>query len=278
NGAHMIYEALCHEEMAGEPTGLINDDSFRAAALQLYNEEIGLCTTYDSDQETPEQFIQRVCNVIGAACSQSRIDGQYYLDLIRGDYDVDSLPLITDADIIEFKATPAVANETFNAVRVEWTDPATGDTRTTAPVAALGRVRDAGETIEELRRYPEVPSESIALRLAQRDVDAGKPTLTKYELTVTRKHRALREGQPFRVQLPKRGIADAVLRLGSIRHGTHLDGRVKIVALQDVFSLPDTVTVEPSPGEWVAPSKVPVVPPAQVAFEAPYVELISAMS
>src|SRR5690606_31851530 len=75
NGAHMVYEALCHQEVTSEAEGLSNLASFVAAADQLYNEGAGLCTAYDSSQETPWQFIQRICDAIGAACTQSRLDG-----------------------------------------------------------------------------------------------------------------------------------------------------------------------------------------------------------
>lgn len=278
NPAHMIYEAITHAEMMGEPAGLVDDTSFTAAADQFFDEALGLCTLYDSSQESPEQYIQRICNVAGATCSQSRIDGKYYLDPIRGGYDIESLPLISEDDVLEFKQTPVVPNEAINGVCVKWRDPVKNEDRTTSPVMALGRVRDAGESIIETRNYPELPTESLALRVAKRDVDAASPVLSRFELTTRRKHRGLRPGQPFRFQMPSEGVTDAVLRLGSIRHGTHVDGRVRLVSVQDVFTMPATAPVLPSPGEWVAPSKVPVPAAAQTVFEAPYVEMVAAMS
>lgn len=277
NPAHMIHEALTHAEMAGEPSGLIDETSFQAAADQLYLEGFGLCTTYDSAQEATWDYITRICSVIGAECTQSRLDGKYYLDLVRGGYDIGSLPILTEDDILEFKATPA-GIETVNSVNVKWHDPIKNEDRTTSPVFALGRVQAAGEIIQQTKGYPEIPMESLALRAAKRDLDIASPTLQRHELTVRRKHRGLRPGQPFRLQLPSEGIADAVLRLGSVRHGTHRDGRVRMVAVQDVFNLPDTVVVQPSPGDWATPANVPIPPPAQAALEAPYVELAASLT
>src|SRR5690606_22418443 len=37
NPAHMIYDAIVHPSMLGEPAGLINEQSFTAAADRLYN-------------------------------------------------------------------------------------------------------------------------------------------------------------------------------------------------------------------------------------------------
>lgn len=277
NPAHMIYEALTHSEMAGEPSGLIDAASFTAAADQLYLERFGLCTTYDSSKETPWDYITRICTVIAAECTQSRLDGKYYLDLVRGGYDIESLPVIVEDDILEFKAAPTTI-EVVNSVSVNWRDPIKHKDRTTSPVSALGRVQAAGEIVHQTKSYYEIPYELLALRAAKRDLDIASPMLQRHELVVRRKYRGLRPGQPFRLQLPSEGIIDEVLRLGSIRHGTHRDGRVRMVAVQDVFDLPDTVAVQPSPGDWIAPSRVPVAPPAQVAFEAPYVELAASLS
>jgi hypothetical protein len=276
NPAHIIYDALTGEEMQGEPTGLIDEASFIAAADTLYAEGFGLCTTYDSDQESPWDFIQRICNVAGAACSQSRITGLYYLDLIRNDYDIDDLPIITDDDIIEWQEEATVPAEMVNSVAVTWYDVLNKEERTTAPIVALGHVRTSGEVIPQTSVYKEIPFEDIALRCAKRDVDGKSKPLRKFSLTVQRKHRFLRPSMPFRLQAPKRGIADMVCRLGQISHGVHLDGRVRMIAVQDIFGLPDAVHISP-----ITPptdSTDPTAADLSIAMEAPYVELAGSLS
>lgn len=278
NPAHMIYDAITHPDMLGEPAGLINEESFIAAADRLYSESFGLCTTYDADQETPEQFIQRVCNIIGAACTQSRTDGLYYLDLIRGDQDIDSLPIIDEDDVIEFEQDPSVIAETTNVMRVEWFDPASKQERTTSPVYALGNIRSSGGQAPETRVYHEIPTELLALRVAKRELRAVATPLSRFRLTVRRKHRGLRPGKAFRLQMPSEGIADMVCIVGDIAHGTHKDGRVRIVAVQDVYTMPDTVHVQPEPGLWQPPDRTPAPSPNQAAIESPYIELAATLS
>mgnify|MGYP003945347323 CR=1 FL=1 len=279
NPAHILYDSLTHADLQGEPVGAISDASFRDAADKLYDEGFGLCTDYDSSQETPKQFQQRICNVIGASLSQSRVDGLYYLDLIRGDYDLDSLPIISDDDIISFSQDPSVITETGNKLSVEWQDPQAKETRTTAPIYSMGNIRSAGRVIPaETKKYPEIPVESLALRVAARDLKSTAVPLNKFDLSTRATQRGLRPGMNARLQMPSEGIADMVVVIGSVAHGTATKGDMKIVAVQNVYSMPSTVYVTPQDGLWVPPATTPTASPHQLAFEAPYVELASSLS
>ncbi|MHB1057234.1 MAG: hypothetical protein ACYC0F_05060 [Rhodanobacter sp.] len=279
NAAHIVYDSLTHADMQGEPVGAISDASFRAAANKLYSEAFGLCTEYDSSQETPKQFQQRICNVIGASLSQSRVDGLYYLDLIRGDYDLGSLPIIGEDDVISFSQDPSVITETGNKLSAEWFDPLAKEMRTTAPMFSMGNVRSAGRVIpSETRKYPEIPIESLALRVVSRDLKSTAVPLSKFDLGTRATLRGLRPGMNARLQLPSEGIADMVVVTGSVAHGTATKGDMKIVAVQNIYSMPSTVYVSPQDGMWVAPDTTATASPHQRALESPYVELASSLN
>lgn len=279
NGAHILYDSLTASDMQGEPIGMVNEESFVAAADQLFNEGFGLCVTYDADAETIEEFQQRVCNVIGASLTQSRINGQYYLDLIRGD-DTEDLPIITPDDIIELKWEPVPLTELVNQITVEWFDPERKEHRSTPPVQSLGAIQAAGKVIPEVMRYPEIPTEDLALRVAARDLQARSTPLTRFTLTTNRRRGiwALRPGQRFRLQSPQDGFADIVCVLGDIDVGTLTSGRITIKAVQDVFGMPDTVYVEAEAGQAPPQNLPPAASPHQRLIEAPYVELVANMS
>lgn len=279
NPAHILYDSLTAGDMQGEPAGMINQESFIAAADKLFDEGFGLCTTYDPDAETIEEFQQRVCNVIGASLTQSRINGQYYLDLIRGD-DTEDLLIITADDIIELKWEPVPLTELVNQITVEWFDPERKEHRSTPPVQSLGAIQAAGKVIPEVMRYPEIPTEDLALRVAARDLQARSTPLTRFALTANRRRGiwALRPGQRFRLQSPQDGFADIVCVLGDIDVGTLTSGRITIKAVQDVFGMPDTVYVEAEAGQAPPQNLPPAASPHQRLIEAPYVELVANMS
>lgn len=276
NPAHILYDTLTAPDMLGEPVAMINDASFRAAADQLFTEGFGLCTSYDG--EPIDEFQQRLCDVIGASLTQSRVDGLYYLDLIRGDYDLGTLPIIGADDIVEFAQEPSVLTEQPNQVSVEWFDQQEKAERATVPLQALGAIQAAGRVIPETRTYKELSTENLALRVGARDLQALSAPTSRFRLTINRRSFDLRPGRPFRLQYPAEGIADMVCVLGDIDSGTLVDGRIRIVAVQDVFGFPSAVYVEGEPGLAEPPDDTPVAPPHQVAIEAPYVEMVANIS
>lgn len=273
NPAHMLYDSLVAADMQGESPALIDTASFEAAADLFLAEGFGLCTDHDAVSETVEAFQQRICNIVGASLSQSRVDGKYYLTPIRDDYDLESLPILTDADILEYREEPSDPLQAVNQVIVEWFDPERKESRSTTPIQALGAIQAAGGVISETAQYPEIPYEPLALRVGARDLGQKATPLKRFQLTTTRVAHAWRAGQYFRLQAPRRGIADMVCLLGEIGAGVRRSGSIRLVAVQAVASLPTTVYVVPEPGIDTSPSPVPDPPLAQIAMETPYVEL-----
>lgn len=278
NPIHILYDSLTARDMQGEPTGLINEASFRAAADKCFAEGLGLCTTYVPDEEDIEQFQQRICDVTGANLTQSRVDGQYYVDLIRGDFDFDSLPVLTSDDVLEFSQEPSNLNEVTNQISVTWFDPQGKQERTTPPIQSMGAIMAAGGVIAETKSYPEIPTEGLALRVGGRDLLAKATPLSRFEILANHRPWKWRPGNYFRLQLPEEGIADMVCIVGEIDTGTFVDGRCRLKAIQDVFAFPDTVYVQPESGLAEPENPNPTSAPHQVILEAPYIELLASLS
>lgn len=276
NPAHILYDSLVAKDMQGEPAAMINEASWRAAADVFHSEGFGLCTTY-GDSEDIEAFQQRICDVVGACMSQSMVDGLYYLDPIRAPQDVAGLPVIGADDIVEFSYEPSVLTEQTNQVSVKWFDPQEKIERTTAPLQALGAIQAAGGVIPAMREYPEIAIESLALRVAERELRAVSTPTARFKLSVNRR-RILRPGQLFRLQYPAEGIADTVCIAADIEGGTLTSGIVRMTALQDVYSFPDSTYVAVENGLSVPGEEVPTASPVQRAFEAPYIELVASLS
>ncbi len=275
NPAHIIYDSLVSQNMQGEPSALINLPSFTAAANTLFEEGVGLCTKYDPAAESVEEFRSRICAVIGASCSRSRVNGQWYLDLIRGDYVLADLPILSDDDILEYQEEPTTLDDAVNQVVIAWFDPQPKEDRSTAPLHALGAIQATGGIVSETIEYREIPVESLALRAGARELRNKATPLKRFQLVCNRTPYAWRIGQFFRLQVPKRGIADMVCMVGDIDTGTLRSGAIPLVAVQDVFGMPATtyVVVQPPVDEDAAP----VASPHRRVFEAPYVELAGAL-
>src|SRR5690606_24628752 len=135
-----------------------------------------------------------------------------------------------------------------------------------------------GSVNSEVFECPEVLDESLALRLAGRNLDARATPLKRHALKVTRVAYRARPGQKARLQLPKRGIADMVVVLGDISRGTLRSGGIALTAVQDVAKMPDATYVVGEPGVDTAPPQAALPSPAQLGYELAYRDLAQVLS
>jgi len=276
NAAHMLVYMRTDSERGREPLANVNSTSLTDAADKLYEEGFGLCTEYDPASESPVEFEQRICRVIGGSFERSITDGQWYLDLARGDYDIEDLPILTDADILDFREQPTTLDRAVNSMSVKYFDPELKESIVTPAVRALGLVRRFGE-IHETLDFPEIPTSSLALRVAKRELLSRVTPTRGFKLVTTPRTYAWRPNQYFRLQSLKRGIVDMVCIVGQKTRGTLKSGAIDMIATQDIYGLPDTSYVEVETGVDPDPSQEPGVVETQRADEVPYFELASKM-
>lgn len=277
NPAHILYYSRTNSEMGREPVENMNDASLRAAADWYYEQGFGLCVQRDPGQESPRDFEIRICRVAGCAFTRSTSDGQWYIDIANGEYNLEDLPILTDDDILEFREAPSILDNAVNAVGVRYFDPINKEDVETGALRALGLISSFG-TIHQTNEYPEIPTAGLALRVAMRDLRTTATPTKTFDLVATRKPYAWRRNQYFRLQAPKRGIADMVCIVGEIKTGSLRSGAITLKAVQDVYSLPESVYVEPEPGVDTRPSQTALRIEHQRAFEAPYIDVVTSLS
>lgn len=276
NPAHILYYTRTHGERGREPRDNINDASLRAAADQLHAEGFGLCTEFDPTRDTPASFEARICRIIGGSFDRSLEDGQWYLDLARGFYNIEALPVIDDDDIVDFRELPTTLDRAVNSIAVRYFDPEKKEKVITPAVRALGLIRQFGE-IHEVLDFPEIPNGTLALRVAERELRARVTPVRAFELTTTPRKRHIRRNQYFRLQTPRRGIADMVCIVGSREMGTLRSGAIRWKVSQDVYALPDTTYIEIEEGEDTRPPSQWLPIQHRAAYEVPYPLLARAL-
>lgn len=277
NPAHMLVWAHTQEHCGAQPLETINAASAQAAADWFHAQGFGLCTIRYPDKESAAEFIRRIERVAGCAFTQNRADGQWYIDIANGEYDLESLPILTDDDIVSFEEVPSVLDEAVNSVSVKYFDPQRKEAITTRPLTAMGLVAEFG-TIHQTFEFPEIPTDALANRVGAREgLARGTPTRV-FTLATTRKTAGWRRNTYFRLQSPKRGISDMVCLLAEVNDGSLKSGAVQIKATQDIYSLPTTVFTETELGVDTRPPSEPVPATAQIVFEAPHVDVVAALS
>ena len=277
NPAHILYFLRTSQDRGREPTENMADDNLRAAADQFHLEGFGLCGTRKAATVSAADYERHICEITDSSFSRSVVDGKWYIDRANGDYDLDSLPILTDDDILSFDETPTVLDNAINSVSVKYFDVLQNRVRTTPAVRALGLIATFGEN-HQTYDFQEIPNWDMACKVALRKLVAAITPTRGFKLATTPVTRGWRRFQYFRLQSPKRGIADMVCLVGGIEHGKLKSGGINLTAAQDTFSIQDTAYVQYEPGVDTRPDGTASPITQQRAFEAPYFQVLTSMS
>lgn len=279
NPVHIIVHAHTQSEMGRQPLESIDDASARAAADWYFAQGFGINVRQKVANESPADLIKRVERVAGLSFTRDMSTGLWNFYVANGEYDLESLPVLTDDDIVSFKETPTLPNDAINSVQVKYFDPDRKETVSTPWLRALGQVDLYGE-IQQTYDFPEIPTGAIANRVAWREALGTITPSRRFDLVAkpTGAAGGINKGQYFRLQLAKRGIADMVCIMGDKKEGTLKSGNLDLTVAQDVYSLPGTVYSAVEHGVDTRPSQVPVAIADQLAFEAPYIEVCTRLS
>lgn len=278
NPAHILYDCLTNAAWGmGYPTSSIDDASFRAAADVLASEGFGLNLMW-LQQTTIEQFVKDILDHIGGVLTASPATGRFVLKLVRADYEVTNLPVLNPENVIALESFQRAAwGETTNELVLVYTKPDTFK-ETSIAVQDLANIQAQGAVVSQTRRYPGITSDTLAARVAMRDLAAVSTPLAKVRLKVNRTAWNLVPGVVFKLEWPALGIEGLVMRIAAVDGGSLTDGAIGIDAVEDVFGLPAAVYTAPQPTGWVDPVPLPSATSPRRLVEAPYWDVARAMS
>lgn len=279
NPAHIIYECLTNRVWGrGLLASKIDTASFEQAANTLFDENFGLCIKW-TRKDSIESFIQGIVDHIGATLYVSRTTKLYTIKLIRGGYNLDELPLFdTESGILSISdASVASIGSTVNAAQVKYHDWENDEDRTVSVKNSAAIVAAGGVVNQVTRDFPGIPTSSLALRVAQRELRAVSTSLRKFTINMDRRGEDFAPGDVIAIRDPKRGIPKMAVRVGRVEDGTLLDGKITLTVIQDVFSLPETAMSADVPSTWVPPNTKPCIDQQRV-IEAPYFLLARTMT
>ncbi len=280
NPAHIIYECLTNRQWGrGLSRSAIDDDAFRLAADQLFNEGLGLCIRWNRRDEI-RQFIRTILDHITASLFINRKTGKLSIKLVRADYKKSELPLFTtDTGILSIDEADVSSSGSapVNEVRVTWRDPVTDEDRTVRAVNLAARQAAGGVSNSQSYELPGIPTEQLAQRMAKQRLNVVSRSLRRFNLTLDRRGYNLVPGGAFRIQDGPRGIRDMVVRIATISYGSLQDGRIKVQVVQDEFGLPSRGLTALPPKPWQPPNNAACVDIHRV-IEVPYRSMYRSLS
>jgi hypothetical protein len=234
--------------------------SFTDAAVLLALEENGYSRVI-YDLQDASALIQEILDQVHGVMYADVATGKYTIKLIRNDYTVASLPLFNQDNVIgPPELQVGTWEETYNEVRIKWTDRDRDYTQAVAMAQDAANVYGQNERLRFIELdFPGICDERLAHKVAARELKLASTPLRRLNLTVDRSGHTLRPGGLFRFTWPEYNIVDAVFRVGSVDFGLLDDNRIQVVAVEDVFSL-DGVTVFDEDPENHIPTPPPFEP------------------
>ncbi len=249
----------------------IDDASFTAAADVLFAEDFGLAAEISDEAISADDAIGEILRHIDGTLFEDRFSGKLSLTLNRGGYDIPSLPVFDDSCVLSVDEYTRLGwGERINQVTISYYDLQADKDRSTTPIYDPAAEQAQGGVVARVNRYPWIFQGEIAARLGERDLRQMTADLGVATIVANRKASGIKPGSVFRWSCPKLGITQIVMRAKRVDYGSLADGRVRIICVEDIFSLPTAVYAEPPPSGWVDPVNDPAPAAVRSVFEAPF--------
>lgn len=274
NPSHIIYECLTNTDWGmGAPSTSIDVSSFEAAAQTLFDEGLGLSLLW-AQQSTIEEFVSIIINHIEAALFINPRTGLFTLKLIRDDYDIDDLPIISpdNAELSNFQRK--LWAETTNEIVVSWKNPETEQTETVS-AQDLANIAMQGGVNSDSRNYEGVRTADLAMQLAMRDLAVVSQPLIACEALTNRKGWNVFPGSVVALNWPEHGVERVAMRVGPVDYGRTTDSKIRLSLVEDVFGRPKGQFTPRPATAWVPTGETPAPIAHSLIFTAPYYSIVN---
>ncbi len=246
-------------------------DSFTAAADILYTEDLGIAAEISDETISAEAAIDEILRMIDGTLFESKFNGKLELKLNRGGYDPSTLPLFDESTVIAVEEfTRTGWGERINRSTVSYYDLDAEKDRSTNTISDPAAISAQGGVVARTFRFQWCFQPEIAERLNERMLRENSADLAVATLVCKRQGSGILPGDVFRWSDPDYGITQVVMRAKRIDYGNLPDGRVRIICVQDIFSLPDAVYDTIPTSGWVNPINDPAAASVRAVFEAPF--------
>jgi len=198
NPAHIIRECLTNRDWGWVFSRRDRGQFYRSRRYTL-RRGFGLSLIWQQDTSV-EAFIARILDHIDATLLIDRRTGLWELKLIRADYDPQMIRYLTRPTSSDWgRLGRRAAADLINSVTVRFTDAWTDDPGAVS-VTDTARVQTMGEVIATTLEYPGIRYQSLAVRVAERDLRALSAPLLSGEIVVNRTGADLAPGDVIRLR------------------------------------------------------------------------------
>ena len=287
NPAHVVLEIFTDtEDGMGYPLGALDLESFEDGADLFHAEGLGLWVKW-MRTERIEDVLRDVLEHANAFVIQDPATLKFRLVAMRDDYLLSELvhygpmkgtdpenPDVTyDVPCTLEQFERGTVDESVNEVTVTWNE-SVDDSEGSITVQNLANIQACGGVVNQTKAYACCPTEAIASRLAQRDLDVLSALLSRVRIRADRRAYDCLPGVCIRLSWPPLGIFNMPVRPLRVTTGNIDGGEITIEGTEDVFGFGGVSYIKPNGPGWTPPSTTPQAPLAYDAFEAPFRDVV----
>lgn len=274
NPAACLYLLLTDEWVGlGLPQSKIDLQSFSDAADTLYTEGNGF-SMYVEKATKAKKIIKEIIKQIDGTLYLDPTDQKLYLGLVREDYNLPSLPIFDDSNVVKIASYKETAwADTYNEVRLTYEDRRAeyvdkfAVAQDSSNASASGRIKSININ------FPGVKVASTANKLAARELKFYATPQTHVSLHINRQGSSLRPGSVLKWTSDAYQITEMVLRVHRIALSETDDGIIVVDCTRDkysdvasIFNDPDThwlddFGIKPTAPGCLVVQEVPPAPP-----------------
>lgn len=255
---------------AGLSSTNINVPNFMGVAAQVFAENSGISLNLGTSNQVKD-IIQEILRAIAGIMYQDPVTGLVNIRLLRNDYDISTLPVFDESSVIEVSTfAQQTWSQTFNQMHVKFIDRSNLYTDGLAEHSDFSNITQQGRIVNIDISMPVVYDGQFAVRIAARELSQLSVPLYQANLVLNRKAIVLRPGDVILFNWPERNISNLVLRIQKVKLGTLTDGKIAVVAIQDIFANSLPIYSVPEPSQRVVTIRAPANILNRESLEAPW--------
>jgi hypothetical protein len=272
NIANVAYEVLTNTEWGfGYPDALIDMAGMVSVGAVLASENNGFSMQIETEIDG-EALLEELERQMDGFIRVNRQTGKWEIKLARADYDVDLIPQVTDADVLEVEDyTRSTWEDTSNEVRIIYTDRANDFKPKPALAQDPANMQIQGRVVPIRIEYPGIKDAALGNNIAWRDLRTLSYPRARVRLKVNREFYAVNRGDVIAWTDEQKSITKMAMRVMRVDYGSLTEGAITLECAEDVFRFVVASGGVPDPTAWEPPSDSLGAFPSdeQLAFEAP---------
>ena len=206
--------------------------ALESVITQLKAEGVGASLRF-ADSKGMKKFIREVLTHINGVMYLSPSTGKLTVRLLREGDPVELA--VTKDNLLEFTSFERTSwSSTINEITVEYTDKTNYD-KASLTLHSASNLDTQGDIVPRTVTYPGYRSQALAARAGARDLSLLSYPLARVEIVVNKEAWNLTTGSVFTLDYPDYNFIGTRFRVLNIDYGDLHDGKIKLLAMEDVI-------------------------------------------